>query len=99
MRAMLPEVTLRRVRSRVMEPRGRSLGSAAARWCWRVGKWVRACSGCGEFAVGDEGDADFAGGYGGDVGLAVTAPVDFDEVGPGSDGVVLAEAESAGAGG
>jgi hypothetical protein len=30
------------------------------------------------------------------VGLTVVAPVDFDVVGPGSDGVVLAEADAAG---
>ncbi len=33
---------------------------------------------------------------GSDVGLAVIAPIDFDEVGPGGDGVVLAEADATG---
>ena len=51
--------------------------------------------GAGEFFVRDEGDADFVGGVGGDVGLAEVAPVDLDEVRPWSDGVVLAEADAA----
>ncbi len=53
----------------------------------------------GEFFGGYEGDADFVGRDGGDVGLGVVGPVDFDEVCPGGDGEVLAEAYAAGAGG
>jgi hypothetical protein len=64
------------------------------------GREVAECVGwVGEFAVGDEGDADPGGGDGGDVGLAVVGPVDLDEVGPGGDVVVLAEADAAGVGG
>src|SRR5882672_4480133 len=51
--------------------------------------------GAREFFVRDEGDADFVGGVGGDVGLAEVAPVDLDEVRPWGDGVVLAEADAA----
>ncbi len=45
--------------------------------------------------VGDEGYADLVRGGGCDVGLAVVAPVDLDEVGPGGDGVVLTQADAA----
>src|SRR5580698_7823243 len=48
------------------------------------------------FFAGDEGDADFSGGDGSDVGLAVVAPVDFDKPAPWSDGVVLTKANAAG---
>src|SRR5580704_13019692 len=50
----------------------------------------------GEFFLCDESDADLVGGGRGDVGLAVIAPIDFDEVGPGGDGEVLAKADAAG---
>jgi hypothetical protein len=51
--------------------------------------------GAADFFAGDEGDTDFAGGDWSDVGLAVVAPVNFDEAAPGSDGVVLTEADAA----
>jgi len=59
------------------------------------GEVTEGCLGAGEFFVRDEGDADFVGGVGSDVGLAVVAPVDLDEVRPWGDGVVLAQADAA----
>ena len=53
----------------------------------------------GEFFGGYEGDADFAGRDGGDIGLRAIGPVDFDEIGPGGDAEVLAETDTARAGG
>ena len=53
----------------------------------------------GEFFVCDESDADLVGGGRGDVGLAVIAPIDFDEVGPRSNGEVLAETDTHGVNG
>ena len=46
--------------------------------------------------AGDEGNADISGRDGGDVSLAVVAPVDFDEVTPGCYGVVLAKTDASG---
>ena len=51
----------------------------------------------GDFCGGYEGYADLVGGDGGDVGLAVIAPVDFDEVWRRFDLEVLAEAYALGA--
>ncbi len=48
------------------------------------------------FGAGDEGYADLVGGDGGDVGLAIVAPVDLDVAGPGGEGEVLAEADALG---
>src|SRR5260370_5119110 len=59
------------------------------------GEVTEGCFGAGDFLICDEGDADFMGGVGGDVGLADVAPVDLDEVCPRGDGVVLAEADAA----
>jgi hypothetical protein len=59
------------------------------------GEVTEGCLGAGEFFICDEGDADFMGGVGRDVGLTDVAPVDFDEVRPRGDGVVLAEADAA----
>src|ERR1700739_1269170 len=59
------------------------------------GEVAESIVGARELFVCDEGDAYFVGGVGGDVGLADVAPVDLDEVGPWSDGVVLAEADAA----
>src|SRR5271170_5131078 len=60
---------------------------------WEV---AESLTGTGDLFAGDEGDADFSRGDGSDVGLAVVAPIDFDESAPGSDGIVLAEADAAG---
>src|SRR6266576_7013273 len=79
-------------------------GDGASRWAVGLGRGemmaqggeVTECRlGAREFFIRDEGNADFVGGVGGDVGLADVAPVDLDEVRPWGDGVVLAEADAA----
>jgi hypothetical protein len=49
-----------------------------------------------DFFVCGEGDTDFVGRDGSYVGLSEVAPVDFNEVCPGLDCIVLAEADAAG---
>src|SRR5207245_9381497 len=66
-------------------------GDGASRWAVGLGRGevmaqggevTEGFGGADEFFIRDEGDADVVRGVGGDVGLAVVAPVDLDEVGP-----------------
>ena len=61
------------------------------------GEVLESLFGTDDSLAGDEGDTDFAGRDGCDIGLAVVAPVNLDEAAPGSDGVVLTEAYAPGA--
>ena len=56
------------------------------------GEVLESLFGTDDSLAGDEGDTDFTGRDGCDIGLAVVAPVNLDEAAPGSDGVVLTEA-------
>jgi hypothetical protein len=67
-------------------------GCEMALECWEV---TQGFAGRGCFVACDEGDADFGGGDGRDVGLAVIAPIDFYEVAPGRGGVMLADSDAA----
>jgi hypothetical protein len=88
----------------VAEAAGEGEGAAFGGGGWCAGEFVAeegdGVEDCREAEVRvtrHDGDADFFGSDGGDVGLAEGTPVDFDVSGPGGDAVVGAEAEAAAA--